>query len=57
MLHDYTIGHNVGVNIQDPLDLVNFSVIHNQMIKTNGLCNFKTTHYTFCLIKADELKQ
>ena len=41
----------------DPLDLVNFSVMHNEMIEANGLCYFKTTDNTFCLIKADELKQ
>ena len=41
----------------DTLDFVNFSVIHNQMIDTNGLWNFKTTHITFFLAKADELKQ
>ena len=41
----------------DPLDMVNFFVMHNQMIETNGLCYFKTTDNTFCLIKADELKQ
>ena len=57
MLHDYTIGHKVGVNIQDPLDLVNFSVIQYQMIETNVLCNFKTTDNTFYLPKADKLRQ
>ena len=39
------------------LDLVNFSVINNPMIETNGLCNFKTTDNTFYLAKADELRQ
>ena len=39
------------------LDLVNFSVIHNQMIETNGICNFKTTDNTSYLPKADELRQ
>ena len=57
MLHDFTIGHKVGVDIQDPLDFVNFSVIHNQMIEINGLCNFKTTDNTSYLLKADELRQ
>ena len=41
----------------DTLDFVNFSVIHNQMIDTNGLWNLKTTDITFFLAKADELKQ
>ena len=31
------------------LDLVNFLVIHNEMIATNGLWNFETTDNTFCL--------
>ena len=52
MLHDYTIGHKVDVNIQDPLDLVNFSVIQYQMIETNVLSNFKTTDNTFYLPKS-----
>ena len=29
----------------DTLDMVNLSVIHNQMIETNGLCNFNTRQY------------
>ena len=41
----------------DTLNFVNFSVIHNQMIDTNGLWNLKTTDITFFLAKADELKQ
>ena len=41
----------------DTLDFVNFSVIHNQMIDTNGLWNFKTTYITLFLAIADELKQ
>ena len=41
----------------DTLDMVNLSVIHNQMIETNGLWDFKTADNTFCLAKADELKE
>ena len=57
MLHNLTSSHKNGVDIQDPLNFVNFSVIHNQMIDTNGLWNLKTTDITFFLAKADELKQ
>ena len=38
----------------DTLDFVNFSVIHNQVIDTNGLWNLITTDITFYLAKADE---
>ena len=41
----------------DTLDMVNLSVIHNQMIETNGPWDFKTADNTFCLAKADELKE
>ena len=38
------------------LDLVNFSVIHNPTVETNGLFNFKTTDNTFYKPKTDELR-
>ena len=41
----------------DTLDMVNLSVIHNQMIETNGLWDFKTADNTFCLAKIDELME
>ena len=57
MLHYFTLGHKVRSGKSDMLDLVNFSVIHNQMIETIGLCYFKTLDNTFYLPKADELRQ